>query len=1280
MTFSVKSRKLNKFILVAIAFLCVVCAVAFGLKPTTAKADGVTYDQSKVDALKTDLTEKIDEFENLYHLNREKDGQKVLDILEADYLEAYAAVTDGDYTSVAETFLIGNNGFAGALGVYTRVDDYVKSISDEEILGFDLYHSHAESVRAERNRFLYSTSLFDAYSHRTTEGAYGFGYGLVNAAVAESKKTVAQYKNLTAAYDIEILNPLINELKKYEVTYFSDKFDESDVVNALFGDDGADDAEQLAEKIAGIYADVKASGRALDSSDKNALKEKMRSVAREYVAKYESVESYVVREKGKADEFISGGKTVDELKTELLAIEDAVKNYYELGEVEYPLLETKDVAAGTATVDLKAGADAEAIRSLLDTHKIIANDAITAVYETHKGEYGLSGQVPVAENRRLARELIDKLAVTDVSETEKGITLGEASYVYGEKTVADVISIIDAFEDSYVIEGALVSGDKTSANISEYNFVSSVSSKDEDGKADYVITIKCVSKADNSVELKKFDAKSYIGVRKGATASVERNINKALRNPDKYAGGVLTDDQKQDIKDHSLWYYFTLTIYEPDVNGNPVVKTDLKTDETTEYVVTIEYKADALKGKADDEDKRKGVRIIFYEHTTVTDVISNIEWTGENTMQFKVDDVSKMLTFEAITNGKVPDWACWIVIGVVAALLLFLIVLIIVKCCKNKKFKIVFNAMGGKYNTVIRVKRGAAFTYPKDPVKKGSVFMGWYTDKKGKNRFADTKLLKRKNMNVYAKWMKAEDYEKLNEQYSRAKAIVDPAVASADAQYFASLQKDPQIEKIEAEKLSYIAKKAEEDRKTEEIKLQSVKEIEMAKGNEEARLKAEQDAADARKALDDAIAERNALLERARTEERTKCNVETAASMRSENQTLAQILAGGGRTTVVTDTRNFDEELRKAKEEAKAEAKREYEEEAKRKAEEEARINALVEARIKEYEDKRRSEDEISKVDADTEYKTQLAEAREEARKAREEAEIAKEEAQKARSQALTFEEAARIAREAAEAREQERKDAEAAFVAAQAEAKPEENAETAKYFDRLKAETASYVKGDDLTFGTEKDVTVCSLTEKDGEVDLELNVPLTDLEEKGYNVVKGEKLPAAYVVKTEDDIGEALELIEEAMSANGMMKSVPQVIYASTAEERKTGYDYVIENDKVADDVNEYYSLLRAYTGSFADVEGYDGEDKPLVKMFKDGDDVLVYLNYQADGLDAAEPYMAQQGYASVVKVAGIEDCKKAMAYIEQMMKENGLIRYPLMTGYVESGDDDGFAYVLKA
>lgn len=1268
-----KKMKRNTLVLTVMAFVFVALAALFGVAPLNARAEGASW--AEVDGLHSQMRAKISDYEDAYRIDREKDGATVLATLDLDYQTAVrkAEAEGGDFSEVKADFLSGDNGFSGALKFYEKVDEWCKET--DSIAEGDLYLNHAKKIKAEKDSFLYGISLHDGYNNGTSE-PYGFGYGYLNGRIAESGKTVNEWRNATSDYDLEYLNPLLNKLKEYEVTYFSAKYDVADVENALFGESGITNLEERKDEIA---AEVKKTGRTLEVAEsadyKNAVRTAMQKAARAYEEKYETVKSVAEKAEIAANSFISGGKSVAELKEQLEVINEAIATCYALPEVSYEALPEKGKDARTVTIKLSEGADKEAVTGLVDSYKSFANDAITAAYETYKGNYGISGQVPVANNRRIAKDLIEKLVI---AEDEGGIKIrlpDESVYEYDGVSVTDAVSIIEAFEASYEKSGTLKSGENSSENISDYYYVSSISSKDEDGKAPYVITITCVTK-DGEEPIKKFDALSYIGIREGATASVERNIKKALKNPDKYCSDAVSAEDKTIIKNRDLWNYFTLTVYEPDVNGSPVVRTDLKTDETTVYVVKIEYKSDALEGKADTEENRSKVSVVFYEHTTVIGVISNIEWIGEgeNTMQFRVDDVSRLLTFETITGDAKWDWACWAVIGLVALFVLFLIVLIIVKCVKNKKYKIVFNARGGKFNTSVKVKYGASFAYPKDPVKKGYVFMGWYTDKKCANRFASTKLVKRGNVNVYAKWMKVEDYEKLNEQYSRAKAIVDPAVASADAQYFASLQKDPQIEKIEAEKLSYIAKKAEEDRKTEEVKLQSVKEIEMAKGNEEARIKAEKDAAEARKALDEAIAEREALIKQAKTEERTRCDNEAAASIRAENETLSQILAGGGRTTVINE-RNYEEELRKAREEAKAEAKREYEEEARRKAEEEARINAIVEARINELEKKYKGETEISKVGDDEELNARIAEAEKRAADA-------EEELRKAREEAKNYEEAAKAHRAAAERAEQARKDAEAAFANMPAvEKKPvEEPAETAKYFDRLKAETASYVKGDDLEFGTQKDVTVCALTEKNGEVVLELNVPYEDLEEKGYNVIKGDKLPSAYEVKAEEDIDEALELIEEAMSANGMMKSVPQVVYASTATERAQGYEFDIHNEKVADDVNEYYALLRAYTGSFADVEGYDGEDKPLVKMFKDGNNVLVYMNYMAVGLKASEPYMAEQGYTSVVTVSDISDCKRAMAYIEQMMKENGLIRYPLMTGFVESGDDDGFAYVLRA
>ena len=306
------------------------------------------------------------------------------------------------------------------------------------------------------------------------------------------------------------------------------------------------------------------------------------------------------------------------------------------------------------------------------------------------------------------------------------------------------------------------------------------------------------------------------------------------------------------------------------------------------------------------------------------------------------------------------------------------VILIVAKCIRKKKYKVIFYARGGKYNKTVKARYGCKFNYPKDPVKKGYVFMGWYADKKCTTRFASTEINKKGTVNVYAKWMKLEEYEQLNEQYSKAKAVVDPAVASADAQYFSSLQKDPEIEKIEAEKLSYMAKKAEEDRKTEEVKLQSIKEIEASKNSEEARAKAEKEADEARNALDSALKERDAIIAKARAEERSKCYGEVADSLKNDNENLANALNGtaivpAGAAANAQQPMNLEEQLRKIKEEAKAEAKKEIEEEMKRKAEEEARINALVEARVKEIIDRKDKEAEIARFGSETKAATDPA-------------------------------------------------------------------------------------------------------------------------------------------------------------------------------------------------------------------------------------------------------------------------------------------------------------------
>ena len=1344
--------KPNKLVLAIAAILFAVCSVVFfspggnsakaedvAVSPVTSFVEGHEYTSDEVGQLRDYYLGKIKGLANYDRIKGIEDKTAPETTKYSEEIDGL--LTDGEKTptEIAEAYFSGTNGLAGVLDIYGIANDF-----------YAFYLADDATIKNQENP-LYSFSVIAMQEKALVENRFGLsgylnagtlGYN-VDAARSASDKFYRDYFSAaeeTRDYlDDRYAKVYLSAMNYDSLIYFGEKYGEGYAAEKIYGSADADWQEELAA----AQSELLAKGRAA-SNEKEAANA-MLAVKKAYDAKFAGLKTAAARAEEAAknfDETVSFPnlqEKLDYLKAEIDEIKTAIDAFFDLSTVTTDVW-TYDVKTGkgeaksvtinlktglAASADEKAGDDYDKIASLIGITKNVTEEGVKAVYLRHVGLYGQSGESVVVKNRNLAQSLIDSL-------TERGVLA--TAYTYGEKTVAGPKDVIDAFYDSYSVPSALQYNGENSEAVNEKYLLPSVSSaKNKDkNKQGYTITITYFTlnaETGEFEETPQFDAEAYIEVREGATPSVERNTLKALRNPDKYAKKLSEEDRKA-IKGKGLWKYITLIVYEPNSSGDAAVKTNLKEVDGTNgyYIVTIAFDDDGITAK-----QANAFTIVEYEHAEITDVISNIEREGK-TMKFQVNDVSKLLVWEWLTGDKKWDWAMWIAVGVVCLLLLALIILIVAKCVKNRKYKVIFYARGGKYNKTVKAKYGAKFNYPKDPTKKGYVFMGWYADKKCTTRFASTEINKKGTQNVYAKWMKLEEYEQLNEQYSKAKAVVDPAVASADAQYFSSLQKDPEIEKIEAEKLSYMAKKAEEDRKTEEVKLQSIKEIEASKNSDEARAKAEREADEARNALDNALKERDAIIAKARAEERSKLYGEVADSLKSDNENLASALNGAALVPVGAAVNsqqpiNYEEQLRKIKEEAKAEARKELEEEMKRKAEEEARINALVEARVKEIIDKKEKEAEIAKVGNETKAATdpaileRLAAAEEkiaryeellaEKDKAEENDAVAEElseevipEAEETEAEeevketapaidpellARLAEAEARIAayeadeKNRAEAEAKAKEEAEALNAAkakeeAEAKAAAEADEKTAKLFDRLKAETASYVRGDDLTVGLVKEDEVLKITEKDGKVELELNVPFEDLEEKGYNVLRGNKFSAMYELEDENDVDEALELIEEAMSAHGMMKSVPQVVYASEKQDRLSGYTFVIENEKVADTTEEFYSVLRAFAGSFADVEGYEGEDKPLVKMFKDGSDVLVYLNTSAAGLKAAEPFMAEQGYASLVVVKNEKDCQFAENCIEAMMKDNGLIRYPLMTGFVEGSDDDGFAYILKA
>ena len=85
-------------------------------------------------------------------------------------------------------------------------------------------------------------------------------------------------------------------------------------------------------------------------------------------------------------------------------------------------------------------------------------------------------------------------------------------------------------------------------------------------------------------------------------------------------------------------------------------------------------------------------------------------------------------------------------------------------------------------------------------------------------------------------------------------------------------------------------------------------------------------------------------------------------------------------------------------------------------------------------------------------------------------------------------------------------------------------------------------------------------------------------------------------------------------------------------------------------------------------------------MKAFIANGKVYMYLNVTGDGFNAADDAIKAEGLGSFMVVKTAEDCKKAIAAISLMMRENGLVRYPSANSITEESSDKGFTYTLKA
>ena len=1230
------SKKILLLMLVAVASI----ALAFSLfTRQTAVADQVsfenTYDggarvtsDSEIESRRDEILAGIDFYKSAIPTDVlvVDPDDKALDIAISGILNHY-----GDFEPVSKS-LFGNTGLNGILGIYEVAynfyNDYIVTDAD----GFSAVAKEhglkisVSNVLVANAKAYIAGCTAKAFENDPSQGASSDLYDKTRADAWVESFKADEVKGLAQAIALNTELSAHHELTLAQIDYyrsyfFSDKFGSAYVNEFVYGSTSnvsTARANEVKDQIDLIFATAINYEEAIAQMDAKVS---------EYIALFDNVKSALERAYDEVVEKSNLNSDSADTPDNVIALcESAFTAFSKLGTIDHYTKTGEEFNQ----IDLKTGvlvgldggakSDVQIASKLLHEYKNAVKRSIEEKDNVYASEYGVSANASIGNYIDWAKGLADCLVgygtLTEKdaqAPTVNGYSANQYYYVNNGKTihVVDGSDIVKAFQDSFSVNGALAIYDngemKVSESLTEYKRISTITytpTAPEGQTAEYTISLTCVDKDGNEVNY--FDSTANLMVREGATPSIERNLYLILKG-DKLDSATknLSEAEKELVGGRVLLYYFTFTVSERlTSNGDYKV---LEINDPIDVVITINF-TDA---EQFTEIKEKTLAL-SYCHTTINHVYNDIQW-GDTTMTFKVSDFTNEVQLAMAKTADAPfDWVALAIFGFVGLVALFFLIWLIVIIVKNWKYKITFYANGGKYNSTIKVKLHEKFNHPAPPVRKGYHFLGWYRDAKCTVKFADSELVKRGNIKVYALWISDAEYEALNEKYKSSAAVVVGTVTPAEG-----TKKDATVAKFEA-------KKAEEERKTEEVKLQAIREIEEAKKNAEARAEAEKQAEDAKAETEKVVAERDALVQEARADERAK----TIEEMKSVAPTA----------TVV----DYDAAIAQAKAETEEKLRKEFDEESKARADEQARINAEFAAKIKALEDDRERALEDARLKAE-----------EDARKAIVEEPVVE----------VVEEPVVEVVEEP--------------VVETVEEPTPAFDVE--HVFDVLKAEIYSFTDADDLGYGLEASVPACAMKVVDATIELEVNLDLDDCAKKGYKVVAGEKLPVKFVLASDDDIDEAEELIGETMFVNGLVKTKKAVITAATAETRANGFEHGVSKDRVADTPEEFYKLLRVYAQSFVYADDDAVEDKALIKMFLARGRVFMYVNYSAEGLNACDEVMVAQGYKSMMTIKDADECKVAIKHIAAMMKENGLVRFP--SEIKISGDESikGFTYTLK-
>jgi len=199
----------------------------------------------------------------------------------------------------------------------------------------------------------------------------------------------------------------------------------------------------------------------------------------------------------------------------------------------------------------------------------------------------------------------------------------------------------------------------------------------------------------------------------------------------------------------------------------------------------------------------------------------------------------------------------------------------------------------------------------------------------------------------------------------------------------------------------------------------------------------------------------------------------------------------------------------------------------------------------------------------------------------------------------------------------------------------------------------------------------------------------LSSPEDFSHKDKKFAALSTKIIVSDERTYRDAVKLVEYTMTSKGLQlkEKIPEKI-TSTPAERKEGFAYFVNNERVASNPAEYFELIRIAVKSFV-LETDNGTFKPgdrftFARAYCTNKQVDLYMPVVKSIKELSKGDRSPRFSDTPVHIIICDkgDLIKALEIIEKLMLAYGFTKYPENSNDLEDvilKDTDGFAYTIK-